>query len=71
MAGTHTLGSFEMSFSSKLWTHLMWFYVGQECCNSPYGNEYFREYAEEIPGKSTEEFSKAAADNGVFLIAGE
>lgn len=43
----------------------------QECCNSPYGNQYFAEYAEEIPGNSTDVFSKAAADNGVFLIAGD
>jgi omega-amidase len=42
----------------------------QECCNSPYGNQYFPEYAEQIPGQSTEVFSKAAADNGVYLIAG-
>lgn len=41
-----------------------------ECCNSPYGNDYFGEYAEEIPGHSTEVFSRAAAENKVFLVAG-
>ncbi|ELT97214.1 hypothetical protein CAPTEDRAFT_196103 [Capitella teleta] len=41
-----------------------------ECCNSPYGNTFFPEYAEPIPGPSTEAFSKAAADNCVFLVAG-
>jgi len=41
-----------------------------ECCNSPYGNTYFPEYAESIPGPSTEAFSKAAKDNQVYLIAG-
>ena len=43
----------------------------QECCNSPFGNQYFAEYAEEIPGQSTEHYAKAAADNGVCLIAGD
>jgi omega-amidase len=41
-----------------------------ECCNSPYGNSFFEEYAEEIPGNSTQVFSKAASDNKVHLIAG-
>lgn len=44
--------------------------IEQECCNSPYGNQYFSEYAEEIPGTSTEAYSKAASENGVYLIAG-
>ena len=43
----------------------------QECCNSPYGNNYFPEYAEPIPGESTESFAKSARDNNVFLVAGE
>ena len=42
----------------------------QECCNSPYGNEYFADYAESIPGESTEAYSQAAKDNNVFLVAG-
>lgn len=41
-----------------------------ECCNSPYGNTFFGEYAEEIPGQSTEVFSAAAAENKVYLVAG-
>lgn len=41
-----------------------------ECCNSPYGNSFFAEYAEEIPGQSTEVFSGIAAENKVFLVAG-
>ena len=42
----------------------------QECCNSPFGNEYFADYAEAIPGESTEAYSQAAKDNSVFLVAG-
>jgi len=41
-----------------------------ECCNSPYGNQFFGEYAEEIPGQSTQVFSAAAAENKVYLVAG-
>lgn len=41
-----------------------------ECCNSPYGHQYFSEHAETIPGESTNVFSKAAADNKIYLIAG-
>lgn len=41
-----------------------------ECFNSPYGTSYFPEYAEPIPGPSTEALSKAAKDNKVFLIGG-
>ena len=42
----------------------------QECCNSPYGNTYFPEYAEPVPGPSTEAFAQAAKDNNVYLVAG-
>lgn len=41
-----------------------------ECFNSPYGTSFFAEYAEHIPGPSTEALSKAAKDNRVFLIGG-
>lgn len=41
-----------------------------ECCNSPYGNDYFPEYAEPIPGESVKAFSKMAAENQIYLIAG-
>jgi len=41
-----------------------------ECCNSPYGGAYFPDYAEPIPGPSTDTFSKAAKDNNVYLVAG-
>jgi len=41
-----------------------------ECCNCPYGNDFFGQYAEEIPGESTDIFSKAASDNKIHLIAG-
>ncbi|XP_077861747.1 omega-amidase NIT2-like [Saccoglossus kowalevskii] len=41
-----------------------------ECFNSPYGTKYFPEYAEKIPGQSTESLSKAAKDNEVFLVGG-
>ncbi|XP_064640285.1 omega-amidase NIT2-like [Lineus longissimus] len=41
-----------------------------ECFNSPYGTSYFPEYAETIPGLSTEALSKAAKENGVYLVGG-
>lgn len=41
-----------------------------ECFNSPYGTSYFSEYAEEIPGNSTEVLSKAAKENNIFLVGG-
>jgi omega-amidase len=41
-----------------------------ECCNSPYGNKYFSEYAEPIPGESTNFFAQVAKENSVYLVAG-
>ncbi|KAK7106654.1 omega-amidase NIT2-like [Littorina saxatilis] len=41
-----------------------------ECFNSPYGTNYFPEYAEPIPGPCTDALAKAAKDNSVFLIGG-
>lgn len=41
-----------------------------ECFNSPYGTSYFPEYAETIPGPSTDALVRAAKENKVFLIGG-
>eukprot|EP00051_Salpingoeca_urceolata_P021271 m.330866 g.330866 ORF g.330866 m.330866 type:complete len:250 (-) comp19768_c4_seq5:213-962(-) len=41
-----------------------------ECFNSPYGTNYFKDYAEEIPGPSTSALSEAAKENGVYVIGG-
>ncbi|XP_063407095.1 omega-amidase NIT2-like [Mytilus trossulus] len=41
-----------------------------ECFNSLYGTSYFKDYAERIPGQSTDVLSKAAKDNNIFLIGG-
>ncbi|XP_067897123.1 omega-amidase NIT2 isoform X2 [Heterodontus francisci] len=41
-----------------------------ECYNSPYGTNYFPEYAEKIPGESTQVLSEAAKEHGVYLIGG-
>ncbi|XP_012936446.1 omega-amidase NIT2 [Aplysia californica] len=41
-----------------------------ECFNSPYGTKYFPEYAEPIPGPSSEAMAAAAKENKVFLVAG-
>ena len=46
------------------------FYFDQECTNSPYGNQFFPEYAEPIPGESSQAFSKAAKENQIYLMAG-
>ena len=41
-----------------------------ECFNSPYGTKYFPEYAEAIPGPSSDAMAAAAKENKVFLVAG-
>ncbi|XP_067849236.1 omega-amidase NIT2 [Heptranchias perlo] len=41
-----------------------------ECYNSPYGTNYFPEYAEKIPGESTQVLSEVAKKHGVYLIGG-
>ncbi|XP_041067147.1 omega-amidase NIT2 [Carcharodon carcharias] len=41
-----------------------------ECYNSPYGTNYFPEYAEKIPGESTQVLSEVAKEHGVHLIGG-
>ncbi|GAB1300342.1 Omega-amidase NIT2 [Apodemus speciosus] len=42
----------------------------QECFNSPYGTNYFPEYAEKIPGESTQKLSEAAKESSIYLIGG-
>ncbi|XP_043927316.1 omega-amidase NIT2 [Protopterus annectens] len=41
-----------------------------ECFNSPYGTKFFPEYAEKIPGESTQMLSEVAKENGIYLIGG-
>ncbi|XP_064093772.1 omega-amidase NIT2-like [Macrobrachium nipponense] len=41
-----------------------------ECFNSPYGTSYFPEYAEPIPGESTNALSSAAKEHGIFIVGG-
>ncbi|XP_053167345.1 omega-amidase NIT2 isoform X2 [Hemicordylus capensis] len=41
-----------------------------ECFNSPYGTKYFPEYAERIPGESTQKLSEMAKECGIYLIGG-
>ncbi|XP_067402252.1 omega-amidase NIT2 isoform X2 [Emydura macquarii macquarii] len=41
-----------------------------ECFNSPYGPKYFPEYAEKIPGESTQKLSEVAKECGIYLIGG-
>lgn len=41
-----------------------------ECFNSPYGTQYFAEYAENIPGETSDFLSGLAKRHGVFLIGG-
>ncbi|KAJ6662663.1 hypothetical protein lerEdw1_011303 [Lerista edwardsae] len=41
-----------------------------ECFNCPYGTKYFPEYAEKIPGDSTQQLSETAKECGVYLIGG-
>lgn len=41
-----------------------------ECFNCPYGTQYFGEYAETIPGDSTDLLSKVAQECKIYLIGG-
>ncbi|CAG9857620.1 unnamed protein product [Phyllotreta striolata] len=42
-----------------------------ECFNSPYGVNFFKQYAESVPqGRTCEALSKAARDHSVYLIGG-
>ncbi|XP_015756588.1 PREDICTED: omega-amidase NIT2-like [Acropora digitifera] len=41
-----------------------------ECFNSPYGTQYFAEYAEEIPGESTNMLSEVAKEMQCYVIGG-
>lgn len=42
-----------------------------ECFNSPYGTNFFNEYAESIPnGPTSEMLAKAAKEHGVYLVGG-
>lgn len=41
-----------------------------ECFNSPYGTSFFPEYAEPIPGPSSETLMAAARENKVWLVGG-
>ena len=43
----------------------------QECFNSPYGTQYFADYAETIPGTTTEHLSSVAKECKIYLIGGE
>lgn len=42
----------------------------QECFNSPYGTQYFADYAEQIPGESTNMLSSVAKETGCYIIGG-
>ncbi|KAL1023420.1 hypothetical protein UPYG_G00040610 [Umbra pygmaea] len=41
-----------------------------ECFNSPYGSSFFPQYAERIPGESSQVLSEVAKENGVYLVGG-
>ncbi|XP_055267669.1 omega-amidase NIT2 isoform X3 [Moschus berezovskii] len=41
-----------------------------ECFNSPYGTKYFPEYAEKIPGDSTQKLSEVAKECNIYVIGG-
>ncbi|XP_038233598.1 omega-amidase NIT2 [Dermochelys coriacea] len=41
-----------------------------ECFNSPYSTKHFPEYAEKIPGESTQKLSEVAKECGIYLIGG-
>jgi len=41
-----------------------------ECFNCPYGNQYFAEHAEPIPGHTSAMLSSLAAENQIVLVGG-
>ncbi|XP_053310905.1 omega-amidase NIT2 [Spea bombifrons] len=41
-----------------------------ECFNSPYGTKYFPEYAEKIPGQSTQMLSELAKECCIYVVGG-
>ncbi|XP_053076710.1 omega-amidase NIT2 isoform X1 [Acinonyx jubatus] len=41
-----------------------------ECFNCPYGTKYFPQYAEKIPGESTQKLSEVAKECSIYLIGG-
>ncbi|XP_048800669.1 omega-amidase NIT2 isoform X1 [Lagopus muta] len=41
-----------------------------ECFNSPYGTQNFKEYAEKIPGESTQKLSEVAKECSIYLVGG-
>eukprot|EP00794_Sanderia_malayensis_P011165 gene11165-12338_t len=41
-----------------------------ECFNSPYGTQYFAEYAEQIPGQTTNFLSELSKELKIFLVGG-
>jgi len=41
-----------------------------ECFNSPYGTQYFANYAEPIPGETSTHLSNMAREYGIYLIGG-
>ena len=45
--------------------------TSQEFFNSPYGTQYFADYAEPIPGTSTELLASVAKECKIYLIGGE
>jgi len=45
--------------------------TSQEFFNSPYGTQYFADYAEPIPGTSTELLASVAKECKIYLIGGK
>eukprot|EP00057_Strongylocentrotus_purpuratus_P003286 XP_003726325.1 PREDICTED: omega-amidase NIT2 isoform X2 [Strongylocentrotus purpuratus] len=41
-----------------------------ECFNCPYGTQFFREYAENIPGNSSQTLAAAAKEHKIFVVGG-
>lgn len=41
-----------------------------ECFQSPYGNQFFGEYAEQIPGDTTKQLESLSKELGIYLVGG-
>ena len=59
-----------MNIQTWKYSFFLFFLFFQECFNCPYGTQYFREYAETVPGNSTQTLASAAKENNVFVVGG-
>uniref|UniRef100_A0A8C6ATK4 Omega-amidase NIT2 n=1 Tax=Monodon monoceros TaxID=40151 RepID=A0A8C6ATK4_MONMO len=71
--GTAPRGAGAVAHRPPLRLRCQWCFPAEpwpECFNSPYGTKYFPEYAEKIPGDSTQKLSEVAKKCSIYVIGG-